>query len=173
MRLKWIDHPGRGRLAITPRPDGGEDLEPQLAAWAQVGVNRVVSMLEPAEADMLGLAREGELCAAHGMAFHNFPVPDHGTPESLEALVPLVTEIVAGLDRGERIAIHCRAALGRAPLVACSALVARGVNVDEAILSVGHARKSIIPETEDQAKFVKAFAAYVKAHPIERLVVAR
>jgi Predicted protein-tyrosine phosphatase len=173
MRLKWIDHPGRGRLAITPRPDGNEALEPQLSAWALAGVNRVVSMLEPDEAEMLGLSREGELCAAHGMVFHNFPVPDHGVPDSAEALVPLVTEIVAGLDRGERIAIHCRAALGRAPLVACSSLIARGVHVDEAILSVGHARKAIIPETEEQARFVKDFAAYVTAHPIERLVPVR
>lgn len=169
MRLKWIDHPGKGRLAITPRPDGGEGLEPQLEGWARVGVKRVVSMLEPDEADMLGLSQEGALCAAHGMAFHNFPVVDHGTPDSPEALIPLVTELVAALDRGERVAIHCRAALGRAPLVACSTLIARGVNVDEAILSVGHARKAIIPETEEQAQFVRDFATYVAAHPIGRL----
>lgn len=172
MRLKWIDHPGSGRLCITPRPDGHEDLDGQLAAWARAGVRRVVSMLEPDEAAMLGLSEEGALCARHGMAFHNFPIKDHGVPDSVDAIRDLVAEIGKGLDSGERIAIHCRAALGRAPLIACCVLTSRGVNVDEAILSVGHARKHIVPETDDQARFVRDFAKAIKERPLARPVAA-
>jgi Predicted protein-tyrosine phosphatase len=172
MRLKWIDHPGSGRLCITPRPDGNEALDAQLAAWSRAGVRRVVSMLEPHEAEMLGLSEEGAVCARHGMVFHNFPVVDHGTPDSVDAIRDLLIEIGRGLDAGERIAIHCRAALGRAPLIACCTLISRGVNVDEAILSVGHARKAIVPETDEQAQFIRDFAAAIKNRPLLAPVAA-
>ena len=37
----WIDGPWPGRLAIVPRPRGGDWLEDEVRAWRQVGLDNV------------------------------------------------------------------------------------------------------------------------------------
>ena len=53
--LYWIEGPWPGRLAIVPRPRGGEWLEDEIRSWKQAGVNVVVSLLTNDEITELGL----------------------------------------------------------------------------------------------------------------------
>ena len=43
--LFWIDGPWPGRLAIMPRPRGGDWLEEEIQSWRRSGVDLVVSLL--------------------------------------------------------------------------------------------------------------------------------
>ena len=53
-----IDGPWRGRLAIVPRPRGGDWLDVEARGWRNLGFDCVVSLLErPEEAE---LQLEGE-----------------------------------------------------------------------------------------------------------------
>ena len=47
--LSIVDGPWPGRLAIVPRPRGGDWLEDEVRAWREAGVDIVVSALEADE----------------------------------------------------------------------------------------------------------------------------
>ncbi len=158
MKVYWIGLDTPGRLGVSRKPDGGEALDGQIAKLAHGMVDQVVSLLQPEEAASLGLAEEGGACERHGVGFYNFPIPDHGLPANVEHY----RRVAAAMDRrvraGQGLVVHCRAGLGRAPSLAICALVSGGMNVDEAILSVGRARGRPVPETDEQLAFLQAFA---------------
>ncbi|MCS6626482.1 hypothetical protein N0B44_26520 [Roseibacterium beibuensis] len=159
MKVYWIGLDTPGRLGVSRRPDGGEALDAQIDRLAHGMVDHVVSLLEPAEAASLGLAEEGAVCERHGVGFYNFPITDHGVPADVDHYRRVAHAMDRRLRAGQALVVHCRAGLGRAPSLAISALIAGGMNVDEAILRVGRARGRPVPETDEQYEFLKAFAA--------------
>lgn len=159
MKVHWIPLDTPGRLAVSRRPEGGEHLDADMSALAHGMVDQVVSLLEPAEAAILGLAGEGEAAERHGLGFYNFPIVDHGVPENVEHYRRVARAIDRRLRAGQALVIHCRAGLGRAPSLAISALMAGGMNPDEAILRVGRARGRPVPETDEQLEFLRTMAA--------------
>ena len=159
MKVYWIGLDTPGRLGVSRRPDGGEALDGQIAKLQHGMVDHVVSLLRPDEAAALGLAEEAAACERHGVGFYNFPIVDHGLPANVEHYRRVAHAMDRRLRAGQALVVHCRAGLGRAPSLAISALVAGGMNIDEAILRVGRARGRPVPETDQQYEFLKAFAA--------------
>ena len=51
--LHWVEAPSFGRLAIAARPRGGDWLEDEIREWRDSGVDHVVSLLTPPEANDL------------------------------------------------------------------------------------------------------------------------
>ena len=47
-KVYWIAGPWQGRLGIVPRPRGADWLDDETRAWRDVGIDMVVSLLEPA-----------------------------------------------------------------------------------------------------------------------------
>src|SRR5438034_5772398 len=82
--IYWIDGPWPGRLAIVPRPRGGDWLDEEIGALLAEGVNILVSALTKDEAQDLELIREGEFSKNNGIEFLSLPIPDRGLPESFE-----------------------------------------------------------------------------------------
>lgn len=117
-RVFWVAGLKKGRLGILPRPRGGDWLDDEIAAWREAGVELVVSLLEPEEAKQLVLQEEARAAAANGIAFRAFPIPDRGVPPSKEAVAELATDIIAALDKGQSVAVHCRQGIGRSGLIA-------------------------------------------------------
>src|SRR5580693_4311895 len=105
--LYWISGPWRGRLAIMPRPRGGDWLEDEISSWRRVNIDVIVSALTAEESEELDLAREKELCQKAGIDFLSFPVTDRGVPASPKATLELVRRLEGCLARGQRVAIHC------------------------------------------------------------------
>jgi hypothetical protein len=110
--LYWIQSLWPGRLAIMPRPRGGDWLEDEIESWRGSGVDVVLSLLTPDEIADLGLAEEARLCQANGIQFLSFPIPDRSVPASRKALASLLTQLAAQLAGGRNIAIHCGKASG-------------------------------------------------------------
>jgi predicted protein tyrosine phosphatase len=158
MKVYWIGLDTPGRLGISRKPEGGDALDGQMQILHLGMVDHVVSLLEPAEAEAFGLADEGEAARRHGVGFYNFPIVDHGLPTNVEHYRRVANAIDGRLRAGQAIVIHCRAGLGRAPSLAICALVAGGMNVEEAVLRVGKARGRPVPETDEQLAFVQDFA---------------
>ena len=71
-----IDGPWQGRLAIVPRPRGGDWLENEVSAWRRSGHDVVVSLLTPEETADLDVARFEQLASGTG-------------PENLEQAIAL------------------------------------------------------------------------------------
>jgi hypothetical protein len=71
--IHWVRGIEPHRLALMPRPRGGEWLPQEVAAWHAAGIGTVVSLLERHEVAELELAAEPALCA--GSAASSCPCP--------------------------------------------------------------------------------------------------
>ena len=175
MRTKvyWVDGLRRGRLGILPRPRGGDWLRDETAAWREVGVDVVVSLLEPEEAAQLALKEEATAAEESGIAFRAFPIPDRGVPASKEAVAELATEVVDALEEGKAVAVHCRQGIGRSGLIAAGVLVVGGADVAKALRTISQSRGLEVPETEEQRQWLTDFAAWFAATKPDRASSSR
>lgn len=161
--LYWLEGPWQGRLAIMPRPRGGDWLEDEVRAWKQTGVDVVVSLLMPEENTDLDLEKEAELCQAAGLQLISFPLVDRSVPPSLQKTLNVVRLLEPFLTAGKTVAIHCRQGIGRAGLLAACLLVLAGVNAEAAFRRLSDARGCQVPETSDQRRWVVDFAGSLAA----------
>lgn len=158
-QLYRIKQPFEGRLAVSRRPFGFEDLDDDMGIWRAAGVDVVVSMMEGDEAEEMGLANEREACLANGLEFISCPVPDHGIPGDVEAVLRGVDHALARLGQGHCVAAHCFAGIGRSPLFVAATLVRYGLDVDLAWQRIVAARGLQLPDTTAQRRWVSDFAA--------------
>ena len=86
----------------------------------------------------------------------HLPVPDFTAPTP-EQLYRGVAAIRAALDRGERVAVHCGAGLGRTGTLLACYLITTGLTSDEAIAEVRRLRPGSI-ETPSQEAAIHSFA---------------
>ncbi len=154
----WIDGPWRGKLAIVPRPRGGDWLEDEVRAWRAGGINVVVSMLQSEESAELDIEQEADLCKANGIESICFPVADRGVPSSSRSFAALVRGLEGELADSKTIAVHCRQGVGRSAILAACLLVAAGLDVATAWTRVAAARGCPVPDTAEQREWVARFA---------------
>lgn len=159
--LFWIPGPWRGRLAIAPRPRGGDWLGDEAGAWRRAGINVVVSLLEAQEAAELGLDDERQAAQHQAIGFISFPIPDRGIPAAAEAAVAVIGLIVAQLDAGKNVAVHCRQGIGRSGLGASGVLMSSGIKAAEAMQIVSTARGVSVPETLEQRRWIEKLPSHV------------
>lgn len=161
--LYWVETPWSGRLAITPRPRGGDWLEDEVSAWRNATVRVVVSLLTPQEVEELDLVREGDLCRQEGLEFLSFPIEDRQVPTSRKGVEALIESLAGRLQEGKNVAIHCRQGVGRAGLIAASVLSLGGDSVDQVLQALTKARRCAVPETPEQRKWIEDF---VRSRPV-------
>ncbi|HZV05374.1 MAG TPA: protein-tyrosine phosphatase family protein [Gemmataceae bacterium] len=154
----WIEGPWSGRLAIMPRPRGGDWLEDEIASWQRLGVDEVVSTLTKEENAELDLVREQEACIAGKIAFVAFSIEDRSIPASRAATLDLVRGLEQELASGKKIAIHCRQGVGRSALLAACVLAAGGAEPASAWERIAVARGCAVPDTSEQREWVMRFA---------------
>ena len=157
--LHWMDGLWPGKLAISARPRGGDWLDEELAGWRNSGVDEVVSLLTPEEAESLELQNEPAQARDAGMRFRSFPIVDRSVPASKWDTLRLIEDLDAALSDGKSVSIHCRQGIGRAGLMAASLLVARGVRPADAFERISLTRGVAVPETEEQRAWVEALAS--------------
>ena len=125
------------------------------------GIDLVVSLLDAKDMAELGMEDEAGLCERNAMAFAHHPIVDFGLPD-LHAFHKLVSVIKIKLDAGANTAIHCRAGIGRSGVTICALLVLAGCTGDDAIKIGGQARGEPIPDTQEQAGFIRIFAEHFR-----------
>lgn len=152
--MYWIDGNFPGRIAILPRPRGGDWLDGEIRGWKRGGIDTVVSLLTPDEVADLDLADEAARCRAHGIEFLSLPVPDRGVPESVQDMADLASRLAGQLADGRKVGVHCRQGIGRSALVIACVLVAAGVDPDTAFNTIAAARGYAVPETPEQRRWV-------------------
>jgi protein-tyrosine phosphatase len=161
--IYWIPSPWKGRLAVLPRPRGGDWLEDEIGGFREAGVDVLVSALEEPEEAMLELSEESELCRAKGIEFISFPIPDGTAPTSEKAVGELVRLLETRLAAGKNVAIHCRAGIGRCIVLAACTLALAGVEPDTAFQRIQQARGCHVPDKKEQEEWVKRFAENLAA----------
>jgi protein-tyrosine phosphatase len=156
--LYWLDESWPGKLAIAPRPRGGEWLEDDIAGWKRAGVNAVLSLLTPGEEKDLGLRDEDGEVRKQGMEFTSFPIPDLQIPRSEAKWAEVLEKVTRSLSSGKNVLVHCRQGIGRSGLVAACLLVKKGMSPGAAVESVSAARGLSVPETPEQRDWIDHYA---------------
>lgn len=164
-QLFWVPGPWPGRLAISPRPRGGEWLADEVRSWREAGLSVVVSLLTLAEASELGVREEARLVAEEGLQFHSLPIPDYGVPPSRGSVDELITHLESALAAGRSVAVHCRQGIGRSSLVVAVLLIRQGEEPGEALRRVEQARGRPVPDTDEQREWVQRFASEPLVRP--------
>ena len=154
----WIEGPWPGRLAIVPRPRGGDWLEEEVRSWREAGLDVMVSLLTYDEDAELELRQEEILCRARGIQFHAYPIQDRGVPASRQATTGLVQKLEKALEAGQSVAVHCRQGIGRSSLIAALLLVSAGIDPEAALAQIRQARGCAVPDTLEQRNWIKSFA---------------
>jgi protein-tyrosine phosphatase len=160
MHTQLYDIPGTwsGRLAIMPRPRGGDWLDEEVRAWREQGIQLVVSALTKDEIEELQLGGERDLCEANGIEYMPFPIADRGVPSSLADMARLARLLERRLASGANIVFHCRQGIGRASLLAACVLAATGVEPRAAFERIHASRGCPVPDTREQTDWVVRFA---------------
>ena len=161
--MYWVPDAPSGRLAIVPRPRGGDRLPDEVRGWRSAGVDFLVSLLTQPEADEFALDELAKFCRNNGIEYLPFPIPDRGVPRSVERFRGLIDSLRIRLVKGQTVAVHCRAGIGRSSLVAAGTLVAMGFDPGTAFERIAIARGCPVPDTEEQRAWVEQFARSLRA----------
>ncbi|MCC5886965.1 MAG: cyclin-dependent kinase inhibitor 3 family protein [Gammaproteobacteria bacterium] len=148
--------PGRGGiLGAVVGSSRQAALERDLDAIRDWGAFALLTLLEPAEFDLLGVPRLGDATRDAGLAWHHFPIADFCAPgQTFErAWQAHRATLLERLMKGDRVAIHCRAGLGRSGTVAARILVDLGMTPEHAIRRVRTARPGAL-ESPEQVDYV-------------------
>jgi protein-tyrosine phosphatase len=157
--LHWVDGPWPGKLALAPRPRGGDWLEEEMDAWRRAGIDTVLSLLTLEEEQDLDLLREAHEANARGMKFVSLPIPDRQVPNSESEVSATLDRLDADLAAGKNVVVHCRQGVGRTGLVAACLLVAKGLTPEVAVKILSAARGAPVPETAEQRRWIDHYAA--------------
>ena len=103
---------------------------------------------------MLGLEDEEASVNRAGLLFENFPIPDGSVPPNLLQFTQFLEYLENHIFEGRKIAIHCRASVGRAPLTAASLLIRSGMRPAEVWSQIAAIRECPVPDTPNQRKWV-------------------
>jgi protein-tyrosine phosphatase len=147
----WITE----RLAIVPRPRGGDWLDDEMAALRSAGIDVVVSMLEESETAELGLEAEHAAARRAHIEFVGFPIPDRSVPPNLLQFGELLIALERHMSAGKRVGVHCRACIGRSSVVVGSLLMRSGMSPGEVWHAISGARGFPVPDTQDQREWVE------------------
>jgi len=142
-------------LCIVPRPRGGDWLEDEIAAFARLGIEVVVSLLTADEQIELNLEGESAACVSHDIEFVSLPVPDLSVPIRADEFVAAVLRLLRLIHGGRSIAVHCRQSVGRSGLLTVSIVMAAGMPMESAIAFVSRARGVRVPETDEQRAWLR------------------
>ena len=156
-----IDSIGKGCLAIMAHPASAGNAASIISEIAALNFHQVVSLLEPVEADVLGLAQEAELVAAQSMKFVSFAIPDMGLPACGEEFAQLARRLFSQIEAGTNTLIHCRGGIGRSGLLAAAVLLQGGRDIQAAFALVSHMRGERVPETAQQGAWLQANLAAI------------
>ena len=156
--LYWLDGSWPGKLAVGPRPRGGDWLKDDIASWKAGNIDAVLSLLTPDEEKDLDLSDEASEVVKRGMDFTSFPIADRQVPRSEAKLSEVLEGVTRALSTGKNVLVHCRQGIGRSGLVAGCLLVKNGMSPGAAVDSVSAARGVSIPETAEQRDWIDHYA---------------
>jgi protein-tyrosine phosphatase len=152
--------PGKHAPSLLAGPPWARDLSADVQAIKAWGAAAVLTLLEPEELLALQVADLGAVVRSAGMVWHHQPICDGQAPDAsfMRQWPALRSDLLAVLQQGGSVLVHCRGGLGRAGTVAVAALLAieTGMAPAAAIAAIRAVRPGAI-ETAVQEAFVMAY----------------
>jgi len=168
----YVVVPGRLLAGVYPASDDPAETTEKLRRLLAVGVDHVVNLTEPHEANWQGVALVDyvpeltALAAEQGrkIVCRRFPIRDLDVP-SVETMQAILDDIDEAVAARRRILSHCWGGRGRSSTVVGCYLARHGLAVgDEALALIRYLRRTDAkaqaeaPETADQKEFVRRWA---------------
>jgi protein-tyrosine phosphatase len=150
---------GPGTLWLCGKHAVGADPE---GALQRVAASTMVCLNERHELDARYPGYVAWLEVHRGTRALWVPIPDLHVPR-LPQLRSFLAELVARLDRGDSLLMHCGAGIGRAGTVATCVLMEMGTGPDDALRIVAEHRPLAGPEAGAQHEAVRQLAAELAA----------
>jgi protein-tyrosine phosphatase len=148
---------GDTKIGVMARPRGGEWLEDDVRSIREQGYSVVVSLLTDAEEHELKLQEEGRLCREKELIFDRLPIPDLRVPALDDGSVEFLAKLRKLHAAGKSIVVHCRAGIGRSPMIAACLMVSANCNIHSAFRQLSTARGFTVPETPEQREWALAY----------------
>lgn len=139
-------------LAGSGQPGFMSSLEEDWEFLLATGIRLVVTLTE----DRLDPGPE-----SFGVQGIHFPISDMGIPATPKAADGLCRTILAALEEGLPVLVHCKAGIGRTGTILACCLVALGRTPEDAVREIRRSNPSYI-QTETQERFVGNYARYVE-----------
>lgn len=136
-----------GKLAGTPMPGVVFDMDYDLAALKRVGVTCLITLTE-GDLPQDALAR-------HGLTNLHLPIRDR-EPPTVPQIRMLLIRMEAQLARGDVLAVHCLAGIGRTGTVLAAWLISSGLTAQEALRRVRRIEPKFV-QTAEQEAFLQLF----------------
>lgn len=144
----------KGQLAGTPFPGLIAKTEFDLAALKRVGVSLLVSLTKR-KVDL-------EQLSEFGIRNKRFFIPDMHAP-TIEDALSYCAEIDQELSKGEVIAVHCKAGLGRTGTMLAAQLIWEGVSAMDALNEARRIEPRWV-QSDVQVEFLEKFERAVVGH---------
>ena len=150
------------QLAIMPKPRAGDWLADEINGLRQEGIDILVSLLTIDEIYELNLKKEPEMCQVYDIEFISFPILDRKVPTSITKTMQLSHTLLMQIQHGKKVAVHCRAGIGRSALIVASILVRAGIEPVKAYEIITKSRGLLVPDTKAQKQWLDIFAQKLK-----------
>ncbi len=137
-----------GKLGGLPRPGLIDRLEHDARALQRLGITKLITLEESPTVDPKVLGQ-------HGISVKHVPIPDMQGPR-LDQAKECCQDVSSWLSKGDLVALHCLAGLGRTGTMLACQLIAEGRSAREALEQV----RSINPrcvQSDAQVQFLKTF----------------
>lgn len=157
--IHWIEREGPGRLGVMARPGRHSKLEDDLQKVSEEGVDVLVSLLTDDDIREFGLEEERVIAHRLDLDFKSFPIPDKSVPNADSGTHDFLQARLDDLEQGNTVVLHCSSGRGRTGLMAGSLLVMEGLDPDHALSRVRGHRLTTIPDTKEQAQWVRDLSA--------------
>lgn len=128
------------------------DEEYDIRSLSRVEITHLITLTEPPPKE---LAVSEKLLEQYRIENSKFPIPDMKAP-TLKQAVDICKALDSLIQRGDKVAVHCKAGMGRTGTVLCAYLIWQG---NDAISALERAR-NIEPrwvQSEAQVAFLEAF----------------
>lgn len=136
-----------GKLAGTPMPGVVHDIDYDLKALKAVGVTCLITLTED-DLPQDALAR-------HGLRNVHLPIRDRESP-SVAQITMLLMRMDSLMRRGDVLAAHCLAGLGRTGTVLAAWLVREGLTAEESLRRVRRIEPKFV-QTAEQEEFLQRY----------------
>ena len=157
-KIHWITD----SFGTMPRPRGKDWLEGEIIEFKRQDLSALVSLLENVEAVELGLELEQHYSTKNGIEFLSYPIADYTVPRDFAHFEQFIDTLMERINQGGRVAIHCRAGIGRSTIVACSILLKKGFSTEDALQLISKKRGLAVPDTKEQVDWLKKFEKWIE-----------
>ena len=177
-RSYWVI-PGLLLAGEFPGSENREEAKNKLRSLIDCGIRRVINLMEPDETDHTGNPFDdyepivSQIAKERSVSVNciRFPIADLNVP-AITTMGEILCGIMAGIDDGKPVYVHCWGGIGRTGSVVGCFLIKNGIaNRGNVLEVIADLRKNdpksfrISPETDAQRKFVQSWQNKDKRPP--------